>query len=312
MENSIVHARPDCGEPNLPRWTSDRQSLSFELAQELAMFREDAARRHLDLGPAGVRAWLMASFDLDHGSAAVLTELFEAQAQWSEVPDASGILVEESPALDGDGWIYTFHAPLHRAACEALGRATAARLGRRFGRNLGLAVADLGWSIRVDGDVAADGLDPAAIEPLLALDGFAGDVLEGLDRGELPARRFRQVAATGLMVLRNSEPGRRVRVGGMNWVSTRLYPLVKAACPDHPLLRETHREVLEDLLDVPAALRWLKERPAVRFRSLPGQSPFAAAWIEPGQVDSLQFEAPAEALRRLHARLVFQAADAER
>jgi ATP-dependent helicase Lhr and Lhr-like helicase len=303
LENWIVHARPDHGEPNLPRWTSDRQSLSFELARELSEFREETERRLSEDGPAGVREWLMASFDLDHGTAAVLTELFEAQAQWSEVPDASGILVEESPAPDGDGLIYTFHAPLHRAACEALGRATSARLGRRFGRNLGLSVADLGWSIRIDGNIAADGLDVAAIGPLLDLDGFAADVLEGLDRGELLARRFQQVAATGLMVLRNREPGRRVRVGGMNWVSKRLYPLVKAACPDHPLLRETRREVLEDLLDVPAAVRWLNERPAVRFRSLPGQSPFAAAWIEPGQVDSLQFEPPADALRRLHARL---------
>ena len=253
----------------------------------------------------------MTSFDLDHGAAAVLIELFEAQAQWSEVPDASGLLVEESPSPDGDGLIYTFHAPLHRAACEALGRATAARLGRRFGRNLGLSVADLGWSIRIAGDAAANGLEPDAIAPLLDLEGFADDVLEGLDRGELPARRFRHVAATGLMVLRNPEPGRRVRVGGLNWVSTRLYPLVKAACPDHPLLRETRREVLEDLLDVPAAERWLNERPAIRFRSLPGLSPFAAAWIEPGQADSLQFEPPAEALRRLHARLVLQAAKAE-
>ena len=53
LENSIVHARPDHGEPNLPRWTSDRQSLSFELAQELAVFREEAARRLVDGGPGG-------------------------------------------------------------------------------------------------------------------------------------------------------------------------------------------------------------------------------------------------------------------
>ena len=303
LENSIVHARADHGEPNLPRWTSDRQSLSFELAQELAVFRVEAGRRLIEAGPAAVRKWLMASFDLDYGAASVLTELFEGQAQWSEVPGAFGILVEESPSPDGDGLTYTFHAPLHRAACEALGRAIATRLGRRFGRNLWLSVADLGWSIRIDGVDGTNGLDPSAIERLLALDGFAADVLEGLDRGELPARRFQQIAATGLMVLRKSEPGRRVRVGGLNWVAGRLYPMVKAACPDHPLLRETRREVLEDLLDVPAALRWLNERPAIRFRSLPGQSPFAAAWIEPGQVDSLQFEPPAEALRRLHARL---------
>ena len=68
------------------------------------------------------------------------------------------------------------------------------------------------------------------------------------------------------MVLRNPEPGRRVRVGGLHWASTRLYPLVKAACPDHPLIRETRREVLDDLLDTPAAERWLTRQPAVRFR----------------------------------------------
>jgi ATP-dependent Lhr-like helicase len=250
----------------------------------------------------------MATFAIDHHAAAVLLELFEAQTQWSEIPDSAGLLVEESPAFDGDGLIYTFHVPLHRAACEALGRATAARLGRRLGRDLELSVADLGWSIRMSGDAEVEPLDRAMIESLLDRERFAEDVLEGLDRGELPARRFQQIAATGLMVLRNSEPGRRVRVGGMNWVSTRLYPLVKAACPHHPLLKETQREVLEDLLDVPAALRWLDLVPPIRLRSLPGQSPFAAAWIDPGQTDSLQFESPAQALKRLHARLVLQSA----
>jgi len=89
----------------------------------------------------------------------------------------------------------------------------------------------------------------------------------------------------------------------MNWVSSRLYPLVKAACPHHPLLRETRREVLHDLLDVPAAVRWLQSRPVVRLRKLPCLSPFAAAWISPSANEPVQFEAPADALRRLHARL---------
>ena len=121
LEMSMVHARPDSGEPSLPRWTSDRQSLSFELAQELAGFREEAARRLIADGPSAAREWLMASFDLDHGAALVLIELFEAQVQWSEVPGSALLLVEESPASDGDGLVYAFHAPLHRAACEALG-----------------------------------------------------------------------------------------------------------------------------------------------------------------------------------------------
>ena len=136
-------------------------------------------------------------------------------------------------------------------------RATSARLGGQIGRDLALCVADLGWSIRVPDDAAYFTL--ARVDRVASLDSkdLLMYVLEGLDRGELPARRFRHVAATALMVLRNPEPGRRVRVGGLNWVSTRLYPLIKSACPDHPLLRETRREVLEDILDVPAATRWL-------------------------------------------------------
>jgi ATP-dependent helicase Lhr and Lhr-like helicase len=142
------------------------------------------------------------------------------------------------------------------------------------------------------------------IRSLLAIKSFPDDVLEGVDRGELLARRFRHVASTALMVLRNPEPGRRVRVGGLNWVSTRLYPMLRSVCPDHPLLRETRREVLEDVLDVPAATRWLREQPQIRIRNLSELSPFAAAWIEQGEPDILRFESPAEALRRLHARLV--------
>jgi len=184
-------------------------------------------------------------------------------------------------------------------------------LGRRFGRDLALNVADLGWSIRLPDDTAPE-LTPEVIAPLLQLEGFAGDVLEGLDRGELLARRFRHVAATALMVLRNPEPGRRVRVGGLNWVSSRLYPLVKAACPDHPVLRATRREVFEEILDVPAAERWLEARPPVRCRVLRGLSPFAAAWIERGPAEALCFEPPGMALQRLHARLALSSPGAER
>lgn len=296
LEGLVVHARRAQGEPNLPRWSSDRQVLSAELALDLVRFRDAAARRLVD-GPSALRGWLCETHALSCGAASVLVDLFEAQEQLSEVPTADVLLVEESPREDR--MAYTFHAPLSRAACEALGRATAARLGRRFGRDLSLVAADLGWSIRLPSGVR---LDPAELASLVAAEGFADDVMEGVDRGELPARRFRHVASTGLMVLRNPEGGRR-RVGGLLWVSSRLYPLVKAACPGHPLLRETRREILEDLLDTPRALSWLAQRPRVRFRVLDGLSPFAAAWIDPGEAEPLQFESPSEALRRLHARL---------
>jgi ATP-dependent Lhr-like helicase len=296
LEGLIVHAKATGGEPTLPRWTSDRQSLSGPLALDLVRFRDQAARLLAD-GPEVLRAWLCDEYELDPEAAAALEDLFVAQERLSEVPRADSLLVEESPA--GDRLDYTFHAPLGRSACEALGRAVAARLGRRVGRDLALVVADLGWSIRVP---AAVRLDEADLSRLLDPSDLDADVLDGLDRGELLARRFRFVAGTALMVLRNPEGGRR-RVGGLLWVSNRLYPLVRAACPDHPLLRETRREVLQDLLDAPAALAWLATRPEIRLRRLDAPSPFAAAWIDPAGPEPLRFESPADALKRLHARL---------
>jgi ATP-dependent Lhr-like helicase len=296
LEGLIVHARVSGGDPELPRWSSDRQSLSAELAGDLARFREEAASHALD-GPLALRGFLVERHDLEPDAAAVVEGLFRAQERVSEVPRSADLLVEESPSEQG--YSYAFHAPLSRSACEAAGRAVAARIGRRFGRNLALTVADLGWSITLTDGARLSAEDVA---PLLSPEGFAGDVLCGVDRGELPARRFRHVAATALMVLRNPEGG-RTRVGGLLWVSNRLYPLVKAASPDHPLLRETRREVLDDLLDTRSALRWLSARPAVRFRVLDAPSPFTVAWIDAGGSEPLAFESQADALKRLHARL---------
>src|SRR5206468_10978252 len=138
------------------------------------------------------RSWLSECHDLGPDEAGVLETLFAAQEQVSEIPSGEAVLVEEYPDPHGGGYIYAFHAPLGRPASEAMGRATAARLGRRFGRDLKLVVADLGWSIALP---EGRRLAPEVIPALLSAEGFEDDVLEGLDRGALPARRFRPIAA---------------------------------------------------------------------------------------------------------------------
>src|SRR5262249_22166115 len=105
LEGRIVHARPSGGEPNLPRWSSDRQSLSAELARDLARFREDAARV-LDDGPSALRGWLGDVYGLEPEAAAVLEDLFTAQQQVSEVPRLDTLLIEESP--QPEGYAYAF------------------------------------------------------------------------------------------------------------------------------------------------------------------------------------------------------------
>ena len=286
------------GNPALPRWTSDRQSMSPELALRLANFREVAGTCLINEGPERLHTWLMGEYRLESSAARVVEALFENQLSQSEIPPSGGLLIEEAPTENGI--LLAFHAPLARSACEALGRAVCARLGRSVSRNLHLTVADLGWTIRFPD---LDKFEEQGLRNLFSPDRFEADVLDGLDRGELVARRFRHVASTALMVLRNPDGG-RTRVGGHAWVSQRLFPLVKAACPDHPLIREARREALEDVLDTPAALEFLEQDPLIQFRRLEAPSPFCAAWIDPvSGTETLTFETQGNALKRLHTRL---------
>ena len=75
-----------------------RQSLSFELAQELARFRTEAGDHLVNDGPFVLRSWLGQALQLDDRAAEVLVELFEAQVQWSEIPSERELFVESSPS----------------------------------------------------------------------------------------------------------------------------------------------------------------------------------------------------------------------
>lgn len=297
-EGLAIYASPSAGDGFLPRWTSDRPGLSAVLATELSLFIETLAGR-LGVSINDARQWLAECYEMRPADAECLVSLFRRQLSVSEVPTRGRVLIECFP--EAEGWAYAMHCCLHKAAAEAMGRAVAARLGRRQGRDVRLTVADLGFVVHTQAEV----LDQKALETLFDSQGLEADVLEGLDAGELIARRFRRVASTGFMVLRNVE-GKRTRVGGQEWVSRRLYPVVHQSCPEHPLVREARRETLEDVLDLPSAMQWTMSQPRLRLRMLRQVSPFTSAWLEPmgdARAEPILYESADEALNRLHERL---------
>ncbi len=297
-EQGKVEAIEADGYADFPVWTSDRPGLSGHLAIALARFREELGRR-VRWDQESARRWLVDRYRMREADASCLVSLWSWQLSVSEIPDTSECLVESYP--DGDGWSYAVHGRFHRAASECLGRAFAARMGRLAGRDIQLNVADLGFVIRTSADLA----DRHELQAMFTEARFEEDVLEGLDRGDVLARQFRRTAMTGFMVLRNPESG-RPKVGGHDWISRRLFPLISERCPNHPLLAEARRDVLERTLDLPAALEWLDGVSGFRFRRLGGISPFASAWLEPFGIDRaepVRFESADDALKRLHEKL---------
>jgi ATP-dependent Lhr-like helicase len=282
----------------VPRWSSDGLRLSAELARRLSVLRVRAGEALL-LGPAALRDLLRREYDLSGEAAEALAAYFRRQECVSEIPDAAGCLVEVVRA--GTGADYYVHTPLNRAGNDALARVAVLRLARDHGQGAASLVADLGFALLLRG--AAD-LAPDDLRRLLGADGFDADLEAALADGVTLRERFRRVALTGLMLLRNPPGGRR-RVGGPDWAERRLFDQVRAADPDFVLLRQALREVRDEDCDAAAARAFVEELPrrVLRCRWLGQRSPFAEAWTQLGAGPAETVEDPAEALRRLHAAL---------
>jgi ATP-dependent Lhr-like helicase len=287
------------GRPVVPRWSGTGWPLSRELARRLYLFRARAAET-LREGPLALARLLRQEYDLGTRAAAALIAHFQRQEYLSEIPDTLTCLVEAVPC-DG-GTDYYVHTPLSRPGNDALARIAALRLARERGWVVGSLVADLGLALFTR---SLARLTAAELPNLFAAEGFAADLTEALATSETLRERFRRVALTGLMLLRNPI-GRRRRVGGADWAQRRLFDKVRDTDPDFVLLRQAEREVREESCDAAVAQDFLRTLPrlTVRCRLLTQISPFVESWTqqEAGPVETI--ETPTEALQRLQARLM--------
>jgi ATP-dependent Lhr-like helicase len=287
------------GRPAVPRWPGDGWPLSTELAQRLYALRVRAAEALRD-GPPALAELLEREYGLGAEAAAALAEYFERQESLSEIPDGDGVLVEavgNSAAAE----LYV-HTPLNRLANDALARVAVHRLARDHGRSADSVVADLGFALLVRGPLAV--AVPDLLRPLLATADFAADLDAALAESPALRERFRRVATTGLMILRNPDGGRR-KVGGRSWGERQLFDRVRARDDDFVLLRQARRELRAEQCDVDTALCFAEALPrrTVKCRRLSRPSPFAESWTQASPGATEDAETPADALRRLHAAL---------
>jgi ATP-dependent Lhr-like helicase len=297
-DGHAVYVEEVVGRPVVPRWGGDGWPLSAELARRLYLLRTQAAEALRD-GPAALADLLRRDYGLEGRSVTALVEYFQRQECVSEIPDAGTCLIEAVPAAAGVA--YYVHTPLSRAANDALVRVMVLRLRRDRGLSVPSLVADLGLALFFP---AAVRLLPDDFRALLAPTGFEDDLSTAVAGGLALRERFRRVALTGLMLLRNPL-GRRQRVGGHDWAERRLFERVSADDPAFVLLRQAVREVRDENCDATAALTFLHdlERQTVRCRWLAGVSPFAESWTQVAAGPAESAESPVEALERLHAHL---------
>jgi ATP-dependent helicase Lhr and Lhr-like helicase len=265
-----VIVTPAPGAPGaVPFWKGDGIGRPAELGRAIGAFAREAVSRD--------PAELAAEYDLDERAAANLVAYLREQQQATRVvPSDETIVVERFRDEIGD-WRLCVLSPFGGRVHAAWGLALAAKI--RDERDL---EADAIWSD--DGIVIhlpdADEPPPA---DLVLID---PDELEDLVVGELSGSalfgaRFRENASRSLLIPR-AYPGKRTPLWQQRLKSQSLLEVARDF-PRFPVVLETYRECLRDVLDLPSLADLLRKLHS-RALSLvevetPTASPFASSLL---------------------------------
>ena len=285
--------------PTIPPWFSEQLPLSFELANAIGEFRKGMAdaigastssnrqtgmMAFLKRGtiPKNVDA-LLKAMPIDANARHAIFGYFVEQVLFAgAVPNNRFILIEETSEEDSDSDYIVFHSLFGRRVNDALSRIIAIELGDILNEDIGVMINDNGFVLSIEKSKRSIGGQVAkAIS--MAMKSDARQLLKSnIRRTELMRRRFRHVAARSFMILRNYK-GYKLPVGRQQINAQLLLSAVESIDPDFPILRETYREILDEVMDLPRTSEVLEglKSGAITYDIIktPSPSPFAHSML---------------------------------
>jgi ATP-dependent helicase Lhr and Lhr-like helicase len=271
-----VIVTPAPGAPGaVPFWKGDSVGRPRELGEAIGAFSRWAVEQESET--------LERDYDLDPRAARNLLDyLCEQQAATRVLPSERTIVVERFRDEIGD-WRICILSPYGGRVHSAWALALTARIRERFELEADAISSDDGIVLHLP-DLDADDVEslPSAAElVLIEPDEVAQAVTAELGGSALFGARFRENAGRALLIPR-AYPGRRTPLWQQRLKSQNLLEVAKRYA-DFPILLETYRECLRDVLDLPgleALLRGLHSREISLVEvETPTASPFASSLL---------------------------------
>ncbi|MXR19397.1 ATP-dependent helicase [Halobacterium bonnevillei] len=231
----------------VPSWYSERLPLSYDLGREIARFQSDVVTRYEDGGAAAVRRWLR-EFPVDANAVRALARMYDDQIKYAGVGSVSTtgrIAIEEVKDRDEYRRRYHVRTPYGRRFNDGLSRLLAYRCANEANANVGVSVADNGFTLsmplnrKVDVAELLRQTDPASARETLRA---------ALDGTDLLKRYFRINATRALLVLKRYK-GHEKSASKQQVASEMLLGFAERL-EDFAVLEETYRELVEDKLDL--------------------------------------------------------------
>ena len=227
----------------VPFWKGDGVGRPAELGEAIGAFSRWAVEQRPEV--------LEAEYDLDRRAAVNLVEFLHEQRDATRViPSDRTIVVERFRDEIGD-WRLCVLSPFGGRVHAAWGLALSARIRDELGLESDAIWSDDGIIVHLPDAEEPPGADLVLLEP---------DELEDLVVAELSASalfgaRFRENAARALLIPR-ARPGKRTPLWQQRLKSQSLLEVARNY-GEFPIILETFRECLRDVLDLPALVALL-------------------------------------------------------
>jgi ATP-dependent Lhr-like helicase len=282
--------------PTIPSWFSEMLPLSFDLALAIQHFRKLLAEMFKTKKEKEVKEFIEKYAYIDKNSVDAVYKYFWLQNRYAKIPHEARLLIEH---YNSEGKHFAiFHSLYGRRVNDALSRALAYLVARLGGRDIEVGINDNGFFLA--------SLQKMQVEKALKMlnaDNLKEVLEEALRNSEVFKRRFRHCATRSLMILR-SYKGKTKSVGKQQMKSGFLFAAANKISQDFPVIKETRREILEDMMDLGNAmlvLKWIKDgKIGVEeiHNELP--SPFSLNLIMQGYADLMKIEDKIVFLKRMY------------
>jgi ATP-dependent Lhr-like helicase len=286
--------------PTIPAWFSELLPLSYELALEIGKFRArvgECLKKNQEIRK------LLTELPLDEKSKRAIEQYFKAQYRYlARIPTNKDLLIEETRDLRNRK-LLVFHFLFGRRVNDALSRIFAIVIGKMIKSDVIATINDNGFSLLLpDKEFSIQEvfkqIFTCNIKELLK---------KNIRRTELMKRRFRHCSARSFLVLRNYK-GHKISVRKQQVSSQSLLRVCEEIDKDFPIVVETYREILEDVMDVERAEKVLenikKGKIKYEFVKTEVPSPFAHNLIVLGEADIVLMKDRRERLIELHEAIM--------
>jgi ATP-dependent Lhr-like helicase len=283
--------------PTVPSWTGEMLPRSYDLGVLVGKFREEVSRRIAK--KEDVESWLMEDYRLDSQGARSIISYIRSQGAFG-IPTNDWLLVEGY--IDNAKLHNTiYHVPLGRRVNDALSRGIAQAISNNYSVNTRITVTDDGFMLTTNQKI------PIAEQiKLIKKSDFNDLVRRSIINTEVFKQRFRHCATRSLMVLRKYK-GFDISVVRQQLRSDKVLRTL-GSMESFPVIKETFHEIMNDMMDVPRALKYVDEViKKDRFDVLnysSESSPFSYGLILAGISDIVLMEDRSKLLKELQGKIL--------